>query len=253
MALSSSAPIPSAISSFLLELDIQLPPDRTSRVVDHFHFDELSSSEGHDVLTIPRPSAIRAGVKNFFNGDGLEKDVIAVPRAVGQLLGNDSPLLAPIIKAPDTAYIYNPKEGAETVEEPFATGRQISLVSAFQARNSARFVVVGSAEMLEDAWFDAQVKVSFGKDAKGKDVKKQQTANRAFAKEVSAWTFKEIGVLKVGRIAHHSVTDGEKAESDTALVGTTHNPKIYRVKSDVVSHDGARSVASLLIYLGLHH
>ena len=225
-----------ALSSLLLELEIHLAPDRTAQVVDHFHYDDLSAPEKHDVLLLPRPDPLRSDVINFFGAGNDRTEVIAFPRAVGQLLGNDSPLLAPIIKAPSTAYAYNPKDDAVSVEEPFGTGQRLSLISAFQARNSARLVVLGSTEMLEDAWFDAQVRRSISNDLKVKAAKKQNAANRAFAKEVSAWAFKEIGVLKVERIEHHlkRVTTKESANR-TGLSTADFNPSIYRVKNDVVS------------------
>lgn len=209
-------------------------------MVDHFHYDELSASEKHDVLVVPRPPALREDVKNYFNGEGLENEVIAFPRTVGHVLGNDSPLLAPVIGAPDTAYIYSPQDDAETIEELFATGQQISLVSTLQARNSARFVILGSTEMLEDTWFDGQVRPSINVNDKGKNAKKQPTANRKIAKEISAWAFKEIGVLKVGRVAHHSAaSDGKSSGNNTLLAGAELSQNIYRVKSDVVSNQKA--------------
>ncbi len=139
-----------------------------------------------------------------------------------------SPLLAPVLRAKSTAYTYNPRDEAETVEDPFAVGEQISLVSTMQARNSARFTVVGSVEALENTWFDAKVKAAGGKESK--------TANRAFAKQISAWTFMETGVLKVGRVDHHlsSIIDGAAGNDSVAQLGYM-NPKIYRIKNDVVS------------------
>lgn len=89
-----------------------------------------------------------------------------------------------------------------------------------QARNSARFTVIGAAEMLENTWFDAKVKRA-GKDAK------VGTSNQAFVKEVTGWTFNEIGVLKVERIEHSLYEGGVKSN--------VTNPKMYRVKNDVVS------------------
>ncbi|KAI9811972.1 MAG: oligosaccharyl transferase glycoprotein complex, beta subunit [Thelocarpon impressellum] len=215
LGLSSSSPTPSSVSSLLLELDISLPPDRNSLVVDHFNYDTLSAAEKHDVLLLPRPKPLREDVKNFFGGEGAD-EVLAFPRGVGQTLGNESPLLAPILRAPDTAYAYNPKEEAETVEEPFATGRQLALVTALQARNSARFVVSGSVEAFADQWFGAKVK------GPAQGAKAQKTANQAFARELSAWAFKEAGVLKVGKVEHHLANDT-----------TEGNPKMYRVKNDV--------------------
>ena len=175
---------------------------------------------------VAQPLPLRSGVRNVFGGDGT----IAFPRAVAQELGNSSPLLAPILRAKRTAYSYNPKEEVETVEDPFAVGEQISLVSSMQARNSARFTVFGSAEALEDKWFDTKVKTVGGKDDK--------TANREFAKQVSAWTFKETGVLKVGEVQHHlsTISDDATGNDSVAQLGYL-NPTIYRIKNDVVSTD----------------
>jgi oligosaccharyltransferase complex subunit beta len=225
LALSASNPTPSGLVSLLLELDIHLSPDRTSVVVDHFNYDTLSAAESHDVILTPRPDALRPDIKNFFGGD--DSDVIAFPRAVGQTLGNNSPLLAPILRAPRTAYMYNPKDEADGAEDPFAVGAQLALITSMQARNSARFTVIGSAEMLEDTWFDAKVKCSIGVDGAGANAKQVKTANQAFAKQVTGWTFNEIGVLKVGQITHFLNEDG--------IQSNITNPKIYRVKNEVVS------------------
>ncbi|KAI4166624.1 MAG: hypothetical protein LQ343_007897 [Gyalolechia ehrenbergii] len=222
LTLSAESPVPSAISSLLLELDIHLPPDRTSLVTDHFNYDTISASEKHDVLVLPQPSSLRKDVKNFFDVNG----VIAFPRAVAQELGASSSLLTPIIRAPETAYSFNPKEEAETVEEPFAVGSQITLVSAIQARNSARFTILGSAEALENAWFDANVKAQGARELR--------SSNREFAKCLSAWTFMETGVLKVGRVEHHLSSVPESGSSnDSAAQLDSLNPKIYRIKNDV--------------------
>ena len=224
LTLSANSPTPTSISSLLLELDIHLPPDRDSLVVDHFNYDTVSASEKHDVLLLPQGSRVRSDVKNYFGGDGT----IAFPRAVAQELGNTSPLLAPILRAKSTAYSYNPKDEVEAVEDPFALGEQISLVSSMQARNSARFTVFGSAEALENRWFDGKVKSVAGKDSK--------TVNRDFAKQVTAWTFMELGVLQVGRVDHHlSSITGDAAGNDSVAQLGYLNPPIYRVKNDVVS------------------
>jgi oligosaccharyltransferase complex subunit beta len=169
-------------------------------------------------------------VRNFFKGEGKGGEYIAFPRGVGQTLGNDSPLLTPVLRAPRTAYSYNPKDDVEGVEDPFAVGQQLSLVSVMQARNSARFTVIGSAEMLEDKWFDVKVKPSVGMQDVNKNTKEVKASNRAFAKEISGWTFNEIGVLKVGQIEHH-LSDDSSRLSDVNVT----NPKIYRVKNKVVS------------------
>ncbi|KAF7192691.1 Dolichyl-diphosphooligosaccharide--protein glycosyltransferase subunit wbp1 [Pseudocercospora fuligena] len=224
LALSAEQAIPSAISSLLLEMDINLPADRTSVVVDHFNHDSKSAAEKHDVLLLPAPT-LKQNVKDFFSVDGL----IAFPHAVGQVLGNASPLLSSVVKAPSTAYVYNPKDDSEAApEDLFATGSQINVVSAFQARNSARFTVLGSAEALEDKWFDASVQLP------GAGKKAEKSSNKAFAEKLSAWTFKELGVLKVGSIKHYLNEGSQKNIANTSEVASLDlNPTIYRIKNDV--------------------
>jgi len=217
VALSSEQTTPTAIQALLLELDISIPTTKGAAVVDHFNYDSTSAAEKHDVLLLPYPNALRAGVKNYFGGEGY----IAVPRAVGQVLGNDSPMLSPILRAPSTAYSYDSKDEAEAVEDPFAVGQQLSLVSAMQGHNSARLTVLGSAELLQNKWFAEKVKLGD---------KAVTTANRDFAAKLSAWAFKESGVLKVGKVVHYQ-DDGASKKLNASIPES--NPTIYRVKSDV--------------------
>ena len=225
LALSGEGATPSSVSSLLLEFDISLPTERNSVVVDHFSYDKSSAGEKHDVLLVAAPKPFRADTEDYFAVGGT----LAVPRAVGQTLGNANPLLAPILRAPATAYSYNPKEEADGLEDIFAAGSQLSLVTAFQARNSARLTVLGSVEMLEDKWFGAKVQDNAGKDV--------TTSNKAFAEKLSQWTFQEIGVLKVGRIQHH-LNEGAATGKNLSVSETPEtNPTIYRVKNDVVCQD----------------
>jgi dolichyl-diphosphooligosaccharide---protein glycosyltransferase subunit DDOST/WBP1 len=157
-------------------------------------------------------------MQNYFAPKDSTSEVIAFPRGVGHTLGA-GPLLTPVLRAPRTAYSYNPKEHTDGVDpaELFAAGEQLGLVSVLQARNSARFTILGSAEMLSDKWFDAKVRKVGGKET--------NTWNREFAKRVTGWTFHELGVLRVNAIDHHLNEPG--APQDL-------NPKIYRVKNNVV-------------------
>lgn len=193
-------------------------------VVDHFNYDTSAAGEKHDVLLLPSPHFNGKNVKNFFSVDNL----IAMPHVVGQVLGNASPLLATILGAPTTAYIHNPKEEGDSIEDLFATGSQINLVSAFQARNSARLTVLGSAEALEDKWFTSTVQLP------GSSSQSSSTGNRAFAKQLSAWTFKELGVLRVNDVQHYLNEGLQKdVDSSTDFGHFDLNPSIYRIKQNV--------------------
>ena len=50
LTLSSQRPTPSGLISLLLELDIHIPSDRFSLVVDHFNYDTLSAAR-HTMLS----------------------------------------------------------------------------------------------------------------------------------------------------------------------------------------------------------
>ncbi|KAK3991178.1 Dolichyl-diphosphooligosaccharide--protein glycosyltransferase subunit wbp1 [Cladorrhinum sp. PSN332] len=216
VTLSSGVAAPNSLVSFLAELDIQLPADRTGLVVDHFNYDTASAADLHDVLLLPTPKAVRSDIKNVFGAAAPADSVLAFPRGVGAALGA-SELLTPIVRAPRTAYSYNPKEQAEVVDDLFGAGDQLSLVSSFQALNSARLVLLGSAELLQDKWFDEA-------EVTKVDGKKVKTYNREFAKRISAWTFQELGVLRVNWIEHHLSEEG---------AANVSNPNIYRIKNKV--------------------
>lgn len=242
VALSGGAPPSISVISLLLELDIHLSPDRHALVVDHFNYDTISAAESHDTLLLSRPGQLRSDLKNYFGGDG----VLAFPKAAAQTLGNGSPLLVPILRAPETAYSYDAKEKEHTVEDTFATGSQLALVSAMQARSSARLTVLGSVESLQDKWFSAGVKAI----GDGKEVK---TANREFAQQLTSWAFKETGVIKVGRIQHY-LTGGAEQEFAISNKSREINPKIYRIKNDVVCIAVSLYLAdSLIFFLDIQH
>jgi oligosaccharyltransferase complex subunit beta len=129
-----------------------------------------------------------------------------------------------------TAYSYNPKDEADVAEDPFSTGGQIALISTMQARNSARFTVLGSVEMLENTWFEAIVKGP-------EDKKAVKTVNREFAAQVTEWTFNEVGLVKVGKVDHFLASENSGKSKNTNLTKVGYlNPHIYRVKNDVVCY-----------------
>ncbi|KAF4455601.1 oligosaccharyl transferase complex subunit OST4 [Fusarium austroafricanum] len=211
MTMSSTHKVPITLVSVLDQLDIAVPAERNAKVVDHFTYDVVSAAETHDTLVLDAPHNVRLGMKDYFEIPGA---MLSVPHAIGHTLGA-GPLLTPILRAPPTAYSYNPKEQADTVEpnDLFAAGKQLALVSVFQARNSARVTVIGSAEMLQDKAFDTKVTRKGGKPL--------FPANKDFIKNLAGWTFKELGVLRVNKIEHHLKGDNET------------NPELYRIKNDV--------------------
>lgn len=214
LLLTSPSSTPEQTREFARELEISLPP-RDFSLVDHFSYDTLSAPANHDVVLVSRPK-ISSSTQNYFSGNGPNSDIIAF-RGVGHTLGN-GPLLNPILTAGRTSYAYDTKEDAAYAEDPWSVGSQLHLVSALQARNNARITVSGSVEIFSDEFFGMTVKPP------GSD-KKVRVANRAFAKEVTSWAFKETGVVKVVGIKHYLANE----------VNAPINPSMYRIKNDVVS------------------
>lgn len=222
VGLSGATSTPLQWSTLLSQFDIHLPQHRTSVTIDHFNYDAESAPERHDVLTVLRPQPLRDDTKNYFGGDG----VLAVPRPVGHYLGNSSPLIAPILTAPESAYTFDFKDASKGVEDVFAPGTQTALVTALQARNQARVTVLGSAEMLQNEWFESKVR-PVGTDSP------ISTVNREFAQQLTMWTFQEVGVVRVDALNHWQVDDYTRPTRLSSVDSKMVNPPIYRVKSDV--------------------
>lgn len=199
------------------ELDVDLPP-RDFVAADHMNFDALSAGQQHpnkhQLILVPRP-APSPKTRNYFSGGGGQDGLIAF-RGAGHALGN-RPLLFPILSASRSAYTFDAVEDAAYAEQPWAAGTQMHYVTGLQARNNARIVISGSADMLSNEFFDMEVQPVAAKT-------KAKTANRAFAREITQWAFKEIGVVKVVAVRHRlaNATDAPA------------NPHVYRIKNDIV-------------------
>lgn len=71
------------------------------------------------------------------------------------------------------------------------------LIAGLQARNNARVVVSGSLYFFSDEAFTSPV------ERTNRGAKVPKSGNEAVAKALSAWVFKENGVLRVKSVNHH--------------------------------------------------
>merc|ERR1712000_282888 len=175
VALSATTPASTSTVAFLAELGISLPQERTGLVVDHFNYDTVSASEKHDTLVLHNSKPVRDDMSDVFSL--RDDEVLALPHTVGHTLGAGE-LLTPILRAPSTAYSYNPKEQTDAVDpdDLFAVGQQLAL--------------------------EGGSKVS--------------TKNAEFAKTLTGWTFQELGVLRVDEIEHRLRTATRPTRKSTA-------------------------------------
>ncbi|KAK9316099.1 Dolichyl-diphosphooligosaccharide--protein glycosyltransferase subunit WBP1 [Lipomyces starkeyi] len=187
----------SSVREFARELDIHLP-FRDTKLVDHFHFDTVASPNLHDRLILdPETSLVEPSILQV----ATNKKIVYSGSAFA--LGNNH-LLFPILRASDTAYVYDPAEELLASDSPFVSGTQAYLVAGIQARNNARAVIVASSSMLSNDAINAA-----------------DSANRELAAGITKWTFQESGVIKLASVTHKLANTAEE------------NPQIYRVKQNI--------------------
>ncbi|KAF3940516.1 hypothetical protein ABW19_dt0207053 [Dactylella cylindrospora] len=199
--------VPSAVTELAGQLDVFLPPKGFS-IVNHFDPADPLDPE-HSTLLLDLPT-FPPSTKNYFAGEDVDAKLLF--KGAGLVIGN-SPLVQPILTAPRLAYSYDTKEAEAYADDEsvFSAGSQLIIVAGVQTRNNARITFVGGADLLADA--------SFTKVAKNN----KMSANRAFAKDVTAWTFKETGVLRVDGVEHW----GEEFGPEVV------NGDVYRIKHNV--------------------
>ncbi|KAK9238032.1 Dolichyl-diphosphooligosaccharide--protein glycosyltransferase subunit WBP1 [Lipomyces kononenkoae] len=186
-----------SVREFARELDMHLP-FRDTKLVDHFHFDAETSPDRHDTVSLDPATSI---VASHFLPKATSKKIVYSGSAFA--IGNNE-LLYPILRASDTAYVYDSAEEMLSSDSPFVSGTQAYLVSGIQARNNARAVIVASSSMLSNEAFSAA-----------------NSANRELAASITRWTFQEFGVIKLTSVTHRLVNSAEQ------------NPEIYRVKQNI--------------------
>ncbi|KAK9368287.1 Dolichyl-diphosphooligosaccharide--protein glycosyltransferase subunit WBP1 [Lipomyces kononenkoae] len=186
-----------SVREFARELDMHLP-FRDTKLVDHFHFDADSSPDLHDTVILDPATSL---VASRFLPKDTNKKIVYSGSAFA--IGNNQ-LLYPILRASETAYVYDPAEEMLASDSPFVSGTQAYLVGGIQARNNARAVIVASGSMLSNEAFNTA-----------------DSANRELAASITKWTFQESGVIKLTSVTHRLVNGAEE------------NPQIYRVKQNI--------------------
>lgn len=188
------------------QCNIEFEESGTS-VIDHVNFD-TSDFEGYHTLLVS---------SNLVDAPIIFAKPVDAPvlfRGIAQDIEEDSPLLVSLLSASSSAYssaINKP------INEISVAGRKISLVTALQARNSARVTFSGSLELFSDNFFNHPVQKY---TADGSAKKFDKSGNEAFAKNVAEWTFQERGILRTSNVRHHRVNE-------------TEAPSMYTIKEDI--------------------
>lgn len=178
-----------------------------SAVIDHLNYDV--SDEGKHTTIVADP-------ENLMDAPTIVGDKKIPPilfKGVGIVSDRENPLVLEVLTASSTAYSYSPDN--KITEYPHAVGKNTLLISALQARNSARVVFSGSLDFFSDRFFTSPVQKAHG----GKRF--ETSGNKELATALSQWVFKEKGVLRAQDIKHHR--KGERSP-----------PEAYTIMDDVV-------------------
>ena len=189
-----------------MEVGIELD-ERGTSVIDHLNYDVKDS--GDHTLLVVEPGAL-------IDAETVVGSKTATPslfQGVGMTADPDNPLILEIMTGTTTSYSYFP--GDSIKEYPHAVGKSTLLIAGLQARNNARVVFSGSIDFFSNKFFASPVLKSVPSGVEFKE-----SNNRALAKAVSQWVFKEKGVIRVSSVKHHKV-------------GETVPPNAYTVRDDV--------------------
>ena len=190
-----------------MEMGIEMDEEGTT-VIDHMNYDIKDQGE-HSLLVVDPKYLIDA--KTIV---GKRPSSPLLYRGVGMVADEQNPLVLPLLTGSSSSYSYF---AADPVKEyPHAVGKSTLLIAGMQARNNARVVFCGSVDFFSNEFFVSSVlKAS---DSTGKEL---DSSNRAVAKAISQWVFKERGVLRVVSVKHN-------------LAGEKESPEAYTVNDEVV-------------------
>ncbi|KAK8752226.1 hypothetical protein OTU49_012579, partial [Cherax quadricarinatus] len=192
------------IRELVTEVGVEMDEEGAA-VIDHLHYDANDDGQ-HTLIASPSAGLIESEVMV-----GPRDAVPLLYRGTGLITDADNPLVLPVLRAPSTAYCYNPTQAI--TDYPHATGQNMLLVAALQARNNARVIVSGSLEFFSDAFIMASVQTPQGAFY-------ERSGNGKVVEALSRWVFMEEGVLRVASVKHH-------------LQGESEPPSAYTIKQDV--------------------
>jgi len=184
--------------------------EEKSAVIDHLNYD-IADDGKHTLIVADSANLMKAPM---IVG---KAEAPVLFRGVGMVSDPENPLVLNVLRASSTAYSYNPMEKID--EFPMAVGSSTLLVAALQARNNARVIFVGSLDFFSDEFFQAEVQKAMG----GKKFAK--SGNAALALALAKWTFKDVGVLRVGEVKHH-LADGGAPAAYTIMQDVSYSVKI---------------------------
>lgn len=188
-----------------LELD-----ERETAVIDHLNYDVRDAGK-HTLLVVDPKNVIDAELIA-----GKKRTTPYLYQGLGMVADLDNPLVLEVMTGYTTSYSYFTDKKID--EYPHTVGKSTLLIAGLQARNNARVIFSGSIDFFSNEFFALPVqKVSPNADSF------EESGNRELVVSLSKWVFKEVGLLRVGKVAHFLQGPG----------GDKETPAAYTIEEDV--------------------
>lgn len=195
-----------------------------SLLVDHMEYEpSLDLTFDHSTF-LSKEVVDSAVIVGDYHGKAARNPILF--NGIGHKLPSESVLSVPILKGNPTSL--SSSSAARIQDLP-------TLVSGIQGRNNARIVISGSLQLFSNAYFTHHL--SNLNSASG---------NRIFCSAISAWAFRETGIIRFRNIVHHK-SDGsppdvilhEKERPDLPISlypdpEITRNSLVYRIKDEII-------------------
>ncbi|KAJ1985343.1 oligosaccharyl transferase glycoprotein complex, beta subunit [Dimargaris cristalligena] len=203
---------------------------RGNVAVDHFHYLPAPETEAgvRDPENHTRILTDQYTNSTYIVGDQVRQGGPILYQGVGHRhMTNSQPtMLWSVLTGYPTTYSFDTSEGqVVTSKDSLLSGSKMHLVSAFQARNNARVMVVGSTSLFSDAFFATPVPSSTVLTSP------KPNGNDQFVRDLTEWTFQEKSVVRVNSVSYHVVGPNESDEKKES--NPSANPGSFRVSDRI--------------------
>jgi len=101
-------------------------------------------------------------------------------QGIGMVINGRNSLVSPVLTAPSTSFSWTPSKPVTSM--PMMLGKETTLISALEARNNARVLIVGSLKFFSDEFAHS---------------------NELHARQLGLWAFLRAGVLRLSNVEHY--------------------------------------------------
>jgi len=177
-----------------------------SQVLDHSYFAKSAGDINHKLIVVEQTEVVS---KLFNSRKTAAESRPLIYSGIGHSVAPDNDRVVVAVTGNPTTYSTELTDDLK--DEERLIGMDIALVSLMQTSNNARVSVVGSLDFFSDDYFNRQ----FTPTKNHLTTESVISGNREFCKDLTLWTFQDIGVLRVNSVRHYNADTGESPDMYT--------------------------------------